>query len=459
MKNEQLFESQTSAQRAMMEILDDERRRISTDLHDNIQNKLRLLRDKFTENEPLRTEIDFILEEIRRVAFQLVPKNLQEFSLRDYLNIYETVLNQTYIKKFKTDYRTNVEKIIPKNIETQLFSIMHEATNNVIKYANTPALMIRYHENAESLMLLIQDFGDGFDVEKAQHQKTIGIKGMKTRCELMGAKLEIESDPLQGTKVKITIPIKEIEDFRNHQPMEDAPKKEKEEDSNRKKLKDDSTILIVDNQIEYLEALKNQLSKAHSKMKILTAFSVHQAKEIFEKQNIDILITDITMPDASGIELVEFVNGKYPRTTIMLHTVNDSPAYIFRAQKVLNVKFYIWKETKDEKPILKALENLETEYLSSEIKEINKTFNLKNYDYEKDSSYRKLFKNYMQFVKEGELDKTKLHEKTTKILEYHMSKETMQKYIQRYKLSSGFKEESEVTKILLRFSEDFGLLK
>lgn len=345
MNNEKSFQEQSNAQRAMMEILDDERKRISLDLHDRVQNKLRLLRDKFLNNPPIFQDIQDILDEVRHVAYQLIPKNLQELSLRDYLNIYETVLNQTYYKQFKTDYRTNVALEIPKDIEIQLFSIVHECVNNVLKHAaNTPTLLIRLREDADSLMLLVQDFGDGFNTNDVEKAETIGLKGIKTRCDMMEATLDIQSQPLEGTRIKVTIPIEKIHNYRAKHAEIPHILVAKSTVLDSKKI-DIKKILIVDNQVEYGESLRRILL-TQSNAEIVFKESVAEAKSYLVANNyaIDVLITDITMPDESGIQLVKHLKelGKDKTIKIILHTINDNPSYVFQATNVLDIKFYIW---------------------------------------------------------------------------------------------------------------------
>jgi two-component sensor histidine kinase/DNA-binding NarL/FixJ family response regulator len=465
MINEKSFQKQTDAQRAMMTILDDERKRISLDLHDLVQNKLRLLRDKFSENNAIRSDIQDILDEVRHIAYQLIPKNLQELSLRDYLNIYETALNQTYWKQFKTDYRTNVVLEIPKDIEVQLFSIVHECVNNVLKHAaNTPTLLIRYSEDEENLMLLVQDFGDGFDIKKTENQDSIGLKGIKTRCEMMGATLDIKSNPLEGTRVKVTIPIEKIKNYRSEHPEITMPLVEQERVVVPQNV-DLKKILIVDNQIEYGESLQRILANEYT-AEIVFKESVKAAKGYLETHNydIDVLITDITMPDESGIQLIKYLKdtGKDKSMKIILHTINDNPSYVFQATNVLDIKFYIWKEqAKGEKhPILSALENLDVGFYSPEIDAIKDSFKLKDYDQKEDSNHRKFFSSYVKHLKNGK-SKSEATEETLKLHREEIAFDitTLNKYIRRYKNHLGISDELEMQHLVIKLSSDFGLLK
>ena len=86
------FNDLSNVQEAMLEILDFERQRIALDLHDRVQNNLRLIRDDYAHDRGLFEALSGVLQDVRTVAYQLTPKMLQEFSLVEYLNIYESNL-------------------------------------------------------------------------------------------------------------------------------------------------------------------------------------------------------------------------------------------------------------------------------------------------------------------------------------------------------------------------------
>ncbi len=64
----------------------------------------------------------------------------------------------------------------------------------------------------EELLVSIEDNGEGFDVEKimteSAEKKSLGLKGMAERTELLGGSLEIISQPGEGTKITATVPLR-----------------------------------------------------------------------------------------------------------------------------------------------------------------------------------------------------------------------------------------------------------
>lgn len=187
----------------MLEVLEYERKRISLNLHDSVQNKLRLLRDEI-HDPVLSQKIEQILDELRTIAYNLVPKSLQEFPLAEYLQIYTATLNKTYQHKFHVDYRTNVQLEVPKDIETELFNIVQECITNIIKYAETSFVLLRYNQLPKTLEVIVEDMGKGFDLQSVLHNNSIGLKSIQARTDFIGAVCDFQSNLEEvGSKVKI----------------------------------------------------------------------------------------------------------------------------------------------------------------------------------------------------------------------------------------------------------------
>jgi CheY-like chemotaxis protein len=69
------------------------------------------------------------------------------------------------------------------------------------------------------------------------------------------------------------------------------------------------------------------------------AYSAAEAKGVLEeRKNIQVVITDITMPDESGIQLVKYINRDHKAIRCIFYSINDNPAYIFRAKNQLNIR-------------------------------------------------------------------------------------------------------------------------
>jgi signal transduction histidine kinase len=95
---------------------------------------------------------------------------------------------------------------------------VQEALNNVIKHAGASEVRVTMVENAETLELVVEDNGCGFDVEAAPQR--FGIVGMRERVLLARGRLEIDSAPGEGTRVTARLPLDFVELGRALRPGE-----------------------------------------------------------------------------------------------------------------------------------------------------------------------------------------------------------------------------------------------
>lgn len=94
---------------------------------------------------------------------------------------------------------------LPPFVEQGLYRIAHEALDNVVRHAKATHLSLTLAASHEGVNLTIADNGVGFDAGAAQPEGRYGVHGMRERAELIGATLEIESEPGVGTTVTVTV--------------------------------------------------------------------------------------------------------------------------------------------------------------------------------------------------------------------------------------------------------------
>src|SRR5262245_50281693 len=93
---------------------------------------------------------------------------------------------------------------LPPEVETTLYRIAQEALNNVAKHAAAKHVEIILERRPDAVLLIVEDDGRGFDASGI-HGGGFGLVGMRERAALVGASLEIESTPGQGTTVLMRI--------------------------------------------------------------------------------------------------------------------------------------------------------------------------------------------------------------------------------------------------------------
>ncbi len=84
-------------------------------------------------------------------------------------------------------------------------------------------------------------------------------------------------------------------------------------------------VLIVDDELEYLEILKKGLQKYEDRFEVLTALGGEEAIKVLKREYISVLVTDLIMPEVGGLELLAHMTRNYPTTPCIVMTGYDSP--------------------------------------------------------------------------------------------------------------------------------------
>ncbi|MCD9188318.1 MAG: PAS domain S-box protein [Pyrinomonadaceae bacterium] len=200
--------------------LEDERRRIARDLHDELGQKLTSLRlnlekiRKMSENEAMSREIDkigllakSIDKGIDFLAWELRPAALDQLGLIPALDNY--VKQWTLFSGVRAELLASrlKKRRFVREIETNLYRIVQEALNNIYKHAGANNVEVLLERRGDLIVLIIQDDGRGFNVKnKKTRGKGIGLIGMEERAALVRGTLEIESAPGEGTTIFVRVP-------------------------------------------------------------------------------------------------------------------------------------------------------------------------------------------------------------------------------------------------------------
>jgi two-component system sensor histidine kinase DegS len=199
-----------------------ERRKIARDLHDGpAQNlagmmiRLDLLQSLgkthinriLEEMENIKQMLAASLSEIRRIMFDLRPAQLQADDFCAALS--------DFFKDYEAKYDMHIHFVVggekkkyDKSLQIALFRVVQEAISNVRKHSGTNQALVKLEDKGQSLALVIEDEGCGFDLEQtAAKSESYGIIGMKERVELLGGEVKIISVPAKGTQVIITVPL------------------------------------------------------------------------------------------------------------------------------------------------------------------------------------------------------------------------------------------------------------
>ena len=229
--NEALRSNEESLRQLSMRLLtlqDEERRHIARDLHDITGQKLALQSMSLSQvlnRKPTALDAESrrilsecatltqqVSQEIRTLSYLLHPPLLDELGLPAAVKWYAKGFEQRTGIKLEIDIASNFRRLSP-DVEVTLFRVIQESLTNVHRYSGSPKAYVRLQEASDKVTLQIGDFGKGIrrDALNSANGRIVplgvGIQGMRERLRQLAGKLEITSQPNQGTLVTATVPL------------------------------------------------------------------------------------------------------------------------------------------------------------------------------------------------------------------------------------------------------------
>ncbi len=198
--------------RAVIKSQEKERKRFAMDLHDDfgqLISALKLNVSKVKEasiNQKSGEILDSMYSSLKNIAFDLMPHTLFEKGLEEAIDELCSQVNAS--GNIRMSFQSfEIQDKIDGEQKVAVYRIVQEIVSNILKYANARKINISVTDLGEGLTLLIEDDGQGFDVESFKHSKGNGWKNIQSRLNLMHG--EIEFDTVKGranTTISIEIP-------------------------------------------------------------------------------------------------------------------------------------------------------------------------------------------------------------------------------------------------------------
>ncbi len=199
---------------------EDERLRISRELHDDTAQRLATLilevgalaREedaalRAAAFESIREEITSATDSVRRLARGLRPPELAELGLAEALRAFGRLATDPGVFTVHVDAET-----VGGWAETDalvVYRIIQEAVSNARRHSGANEVHVALTQGDRGVVATVTDDGVGFEPRRSDGGLTgLGLVGMNERAVLVGAHLDIESQPGQGTVVTVTVPLR-----------------------------------------------------------------------------------------------------------------------------------------------------------------------------------------------------------------------------------------------------------
>jgi len=212
---ERLEHERASSSARALSAQEAERRRIAQELHDEVGQSmtailLSLERAADEAAEPLRGELRQMqeitrgsLDEVRRLVRRLRPGVLEDLGLVSALTSltgeFATHVALRVVRRFDTGLPA-----LDQQTELVLYRVAQEALTNAARHAEADKVEVSLRHSGETVVLTVVDDGRGTQAAP----EGAGMRGMRERALLVGATLDVTSQPRAGTEVRLTVPLR-----------------------------------------------------------------------------------------------------------------------------------------------------------------------------------------------------------------------------------------------------------
>lgn len=348
--NEALRVTETSLRQLsgrLLQLQDEERRRIARDLHDVTGQKIALLsmsldrlgrlvgtqdreaKDTFEESREVVRKIG---EEIRTLSYLLHPPLLDESGLASAVRWYAEGFQKRSGIHLTVDIAPGLTRL-SMDVETALFRVVQESLTNVHRYSGSPDAEIRIFAEDGRFQLEVVDHGKGIAAGTPRASIDgiaslgVGIPGMRERLRQLGGQLDVDFGR-NGTRVVATVPLRQVE-------MESTTVDEVGEAKGTKRRSKSAAdadghndarrrILIADDH-EVMRRGVRGLLESHDEWAVCgEAFEGKEAVAKSRELRPDLIIMDINMPGLTGIAAAQEIRRENPSTKILFFSVHES---------------------------------------------------------------------------------------------------------------------------------------
>jgi signal transduction histidine kinase/ligand-binding sensor domain-containing protein len=202
-----------------------ERKRIAGELHDSLSQNLVVIKNRawlslqepdnyqnvLEQMEEIADAAEQSLGEVREIAYNLRPFQIDRLGLTSAIESLVSKVDSPELRF--TAQMDNIDKLLPPEMEINLYRIIQEGINNIIKHSAATKALISVRRVQAFIEVAIEDNGQGFDTNSARFGESskgsgFGLIGITERARIMGGVPVIQSTVGQGTRIEIKLPCR-----------------------------------------------------------------------------------------------------------------------------------------------------------------------------------------------------------------------------------------------------------
>ena len=202
----------------LLRVQEEERKRISRELHDETGQALMVIRLYLGMLEQVAgtrargkiretvSVVDRTIEGIRRIIGRLSPLVLQELGLVAAIRKEAKDFAKATGVKARVAVSDEIGRLAPE-CEAAIYRVVQEALHNVAKHAKATMVNIQMTRAEEIVHLVIEDNGQGMENSDRWNGRSFGLAGMRERVAMLGGTVEVRSTPGKGTRIEVVVPM------------------------------------------------------------------------------------------------------------------------------------------------------------------------------------------------------------------------------------------------------------
>jgi signal transduction histidine kinase/ABC-type uncharacterized transport system substrate-binding protein len=226
-ERKQVEEERAQLSGRLINAQEQERSRLARELHDDFNQRLAILAiDLERTGQLIKTSPNIASEKILELWNRAseIGADLHSLSHSLHSSTLESLGLILGVSSFCAEFaeqqgiqvdfvHENVPRSVPPDVSLCLFRIIQEGLRNVKKHSGSSRTEVRLNGADRALHLSISDMGVGFDQNRLSTRMGLGIRSMEERLHLIGGRFEIQSQPMEGTRIDVWVPL-ELENRR-----------------------------------------------------------------------------------------------------------------------------------------------------------------------------------------------------------------------------------------------------
>jgi signal transduction histidine kinase/DNA-binding NarL/FixJ family response regulator len=323
---------------SLMRAQEDERRRVSRELHDHICHQLGSLAREIgklgadplsSENlrvklEDIRARVVKTSQETQQIAHQMHTAVLDDLGLIASLKDLCSQFSEQY-PDIAADFEESGQLVsLPSATSFCLYRVAQESLQNIAKHSHAKCVSVRLDFKKGAVVLTIEDDGTGFDPTAVKGRGGLGLISMKERAHSVNGKLTITAQLGQGAQIALEVPL----------PTEQPTKRPR--------------VLLADDHPMVLEDIRSVI--APNCEIVETVADGRALVDAALRLNPDLIVVDITMPLLNGVEAATQIKKSLPDIKLLFVTMHASTAYVKAAFEAGGTGYVLKSGLRDELP-------------------------------------------------------------------------------------------------------------